>query len=150
MDFAYWWSFSGGGSAINGATPSSLFGNWFFPGFFSETCQIIYPERNFVLKLYQNKWIFSILSGSNPDFVQKHIFPKKKCCPKNSLEFFLYKLFQRKCIFSILSGNIPGFVGKQILSRNLSRNMSRNRFCPETFSRINETFPYYLEMFQIK
>ena len=23
-DFAYWWSFSGGGSAINGATPSSL------------------------------------------------------------------------------------------------------------------------------
>ena len=24
MDFAYWWSFSGGGSAINGATPSSL------------------------------------------------------------------------------------------------------------------------------
>ena len=25
VDFAYWWSFSGGGSAINGATPSSLF-----------------------------------------------------------------------------------------------------------------------------
>ena len=24
VDFAYWWSFSGGGSAINGATPSSL------------------------------------------------------------------------------------------------------------------------------
>ena len=24
MDFAYWWSFSGGGSAINGATPSSF------------------------------------------------------------------------------------------------------------------------------
>ena len=24
MDFAYWWSFSGGWSAINGATPSSF------------------------------------------------------------------------------------------------------------------------------
>ena len=24
VDFAYWWSFSGEGSAINGATPSSL------------------------------------------------------------------------------------------------------------------------------
>ena len=24
VDFAYWWSFSGGGSAINGATPSSF------------------------------------------------------------------------------------------------------------------------------
>ena len=24
VDFAYWWSFIGGGSAINGATPSSL------------------------------------------------------------------------------------------------------------------------------
>ena len=24
MDFAFWWSFIGGGSAINGATPSSL------------------------------------------------------------------------------------------------------------------------------
>ena len=24
VDFAYWWSISGGGSAINGATPSSL------------------------------------------------------------------------------------------------------------------------------
>ena len=24
VDFAYWWSFSGGGSAIIGATPSSL------------------------------------------------------------------------------------------------------------------------------
>ena len=24
IDFAYWWSFSGGGSAINGASPSSL------------------------------------------------------------------------------------------------------------------------------
>ena len=24
VDFAYWWSFRGGGSAINGATPSSL------------------------------------------------------------------------------------------------------------------------------
>ena len=25
VDFAYWWSFSGGGSAINGATPSSFY-----------------------------------------------------------------------------------------------------------------------------
>ena len=25
VDLAYWWSFIGGGSAINGATPSSLF-----------------------------------------------------------------------------------------------------------------------------
>ena len=24
VDFAYWWSFIGGGSAINGATPSSF------------------------------------------------------------------------------------------------------------------------------
>ena len=24
VDFAYWWSFNGGGSAINGATPSSF------------------------------------------------------------------------------------------------------------------------------
>ena len=24
MDFAHWWSFSGGGFAINGATPSSF------------------------------------------------------------------------------------------------------------------------------
>ena len=24
VDFAYWWSFSGGGSAVNEATPSSL------------------------------------------------------------------------------------------------------------------------------
>ena len=24
MDFAYWWGFNSGGSAINGATPSSL------------------------------------------------------------------------------------------------------------------------------
>ena len=24
LNFAYWWSFSSGGSAINGATPSSL------------------------------------------------------------------------------------------------------------------------------
>ena len=25
VDFAYWWSFGGGGSAINEATPSSLY-----------------------------------------------------------------------------------------------------------------------------
>ena len=29
VDFAYWWSFSGGGSAINGATPSNLYGSCF-------------------------------------------------------------------------------------------------------------------------
>ena len=31
MDFAYWWSFSGGASAINGATPSSSLNSLDFP-----------------------------------------------------------------------------------------------------------------------
>ena len=48
------------------------------------------------------------------------------------------------------NGNIPGFVRKQILSRNLSGNMSINRFSLGTFPEKNVTFPYYLEMFQIK
>ena len=30
VDFAYWWSFTAGGSAINGATSSSLFKGYCF------------------------------------------------------------------------------------------------------------------------
>ena len=39
-----------------------LSGKRFFQEFCSETCQIIHPDNLFVLKLYQIKWIFSILA----------------------------------------------------------------------------------------
>ena len=55
-------------------------------------------------------------------------------CLKFFLEIFFNVIFSRvNKTFYILSQNIPDFVREQILSKNLSGNMSRNRFCLETF-----------------
>ena len=73
MDFAYWLSFSGGGSAINGATSSSFHDNSMKNDKGAKNIYI-YVETNMYAQIYMVRWVnIFLIKIKNKNNVKKNL-----------------------------------------------------------------------------